>query len=213
MSPSNGSTVSGTISFEADAFDADGIQYVHFWVDNTSLGSDDSAPYGVSWDTTNVTNGTHLAKILAFDNAGLSTMKYVSVTVINPDSQPPTIAITSPANGATVSGSVMLTANAFDSQGVKEVHFFVDGVPIARDTIAPYSRSVNTSTIPAGTHGWQAMAIDWGNNSAVASVTVNVAGQSAGSVAETGGIAGEARLRWGLLGRDSVVWRLVLPWR
>lgn len=44
-----------------------------------------------------------------------------------PDTTPPVISITSPSNGATVSGTVILTANATDNVGVANVQFYLDG--------------------------------------------------------------------------------------
>ncbi len=44
------------------------------------------------------------------------------------DTQAPATAITAPANGATVSGTVSVTASASDNVGVTRVEFFLDGV-------------------------------------------------------------------------------------
>ena len=44
------------------------------------------------------------------------------------DTTPPTTSITSPANGATVSGIVLVSASAADNTGVTRVDFLVDAV-------------------------------------------------------------------------------------
>jgi len=72
----------------------------------------------------------------------------------------PTVSITNPANGTTVSGSVNVTANASDDNGVNQVEFFVDGSSIGVDTTAPYSVSWNTSTYSDGAHTVSAVATD-----------------------------------------------------
>ena len=56
------------------------------------------------------------------------------------DTQPPTVAITSPANYGTVTASstVTITAIASDNVEVKLVHFYVDGAFMCIDLTAPY---------------------------------------------------------------------------
>ena len=63
-----------------------------------------------------------------------------------PDTTPPTVSITSPASGATVSGTITVTANASDNVAVADVQFFLDGVAGPDDTTAPYSVPWDTST-------------------------------------------------------------------
>ena len=61
------------------------------------------------------------------------------LTCPGPDNTPPTVSITSPASGATVSGTINVTASASDNRGVADVQFFLDGAFAADDTTAPYS--------------------------------------------------------------------------
>ena len=78
-------TVSGTVTVAASASDNVGVAGVQFLVDNTPLGAEDTtAPYGVSWDTTTVTNGAHTLTALAPDTAGnTATSAPVTVSVAN----------------------------------------------------------------------------------------------------------------------------------
>ena len=94
-----------------------------------------------------------------------------------PDNTPPTVSITTPANGATVSGVVMVRANASDNRGVSGVQFRVDGANAgAEDAGAPYEIPWDTSTAPNGSHALSAVARDAaGNSAASATVTVTVA--------------------------------------
>jgi hypothetical protein len=64
----------------------------------------------------------------------------------------PTVSITSPAEGATVSGNVTVTADASADAGVAQVEFFVEGVSIGVDTSAPYSASWDTTGLSDGTN-------------------------------------------------------------
>src|SRR5262252_4057420 len=149
--PSNGATVSGTVTVSASASDNVGVAGVQFTLDGANLGAEDTAsPYSVSWNTTGVANGSHTLTATARDAAGnRTTSAAVTVTVNNgppPDTTPPSVNITAPANGATVSGTVTVSASASDNVGVVGVQFFADGVAAgAEDTSAPYSTSINTT--------------------------------------------------------------------
>src|SRR5207249_3265045 len=92
------------------------------------------------------------------------------------DVTPPTVSIASPAAGATVSGTVDVTATAADNVGVGGVQFLLDGNLLgAEDTTAPYSVAWNTTTAANGTHTLAAHARDASGNVATsAAVTVTV---------------------------------------
>ena len=92
------------------------------------------------------------------------------------DTTKPTTSITSPANGATVSGTITVTASASDNVGVTKVEFYVDGALKATDTTSPWSFSWNTTTATPGTHSLTSKAFDAAGNfqtSSAVSVTVN----------------------------------------
>src|SRR5205807_145466 len=80
-----------------------------------------TSPYSIAWNTTAAANGQHTLTAVARDMSGnTATATAVSVTVNNPvDAAPPTVSMTAPANGATVSGSnVTVSATAADDVGV-----------------------------------------------------------------------------------------------
>jgi hypothetical protein len=91
-----------------------------------------------------------------------------------PDATPPTVAITAPVGGSTVSGSVALAATAADNVGVSKVEFRADGVLLGTDTTAPYTGTWDATTASVGSHTIQARAIDAAGNLANIGVTVNV---------------------------------------
>jgi len=76
------------------------------------------------------------------------------------DTTPPTVALTSPAAGAAVRGTVTLAATATDDQTVASVEFLVDGVHLATVTSPPYQTPWNTTTASAGPHVVEALATD-----------------------------------------------------
>ena len=94
-----------------------------------------------------------------------------------PDTTPPTVSLTAPANGAAVSGAaVTISATASDNGGVAGVQFKLDGVNLgAEDSVAPYSVTWNTTLATPGTHTLTAVARDAvGNTATSAAVGVTV---------------------------------------
>src|SRR5206468_2870449 len=123
-SPPSGSTVSGTITVTASASDYPCAALFQSMLDGANLGAEDtSAPYSVSWDTTAAGNGSHTLTARARDAAGnATTSSAVTVTVFN-DTSPPTVSITSPSSGSTVSGTITDRKSAADGMGVAGVEF------------------------------------------------------------------------------------------
>lgn len=79
-----------------------------------------------------------------------------------PSDTPPTVTVTAPAEGATVVGTVTVTATASDDKGVNQVQFFVDDVSIGTDTNGGdgWSASWNTTTTTNASHVVKAVATD-----------------------------------------------------
>jgi hypothetical protein len=90
-----------------------------------------------------------------------------------PDTTNPTVSVSSPSEGATVSGTVNVTAAASDNVGITSVQFTVDGSSIGTDTSAPYSVAWDTTTASNAPHAVRAIARDAAGNSAT-STAVNV---------------------------------------
>jgi hypothetical protein len=177
--PSAGATVSGSVDVAANASDNVGVVGVQFKVDGANVGSEDTtAPYSVSWATTGVANGNHTVTAVARDAAGNSSNSQRNVTVSNSapgDTTAPSVALTSPAAGATVSGSVGVSANASDNVGVVGVQFKVDGANVgSEDTTAPYSVSWATTGVANGNHTVTAVARDAAGNSSNSQHSVTV---------------------------------------
>jgi len=146
-------------------------------------------PTGTSYTDTNLTNGTYYYKVTAEDGAGnvSAASNEASATVTVADTTPPTVSITAPSSGATVSGVITVSANAGDDQGVAGVQFKVDGQNLGTEDLAgPYTVSWDTRTLLNGSHTLTAVARDAaGNTTTAAAVTVTVSntGSSAGLTA------------------------------
>jgi subtilisin family serine protease len=97
-----------------------------------------------------------------------------------PDTTPPAVAITSPASGATLSGTVPVAVEASDDRGVSRVDLYVDGVFHASDSTAPLGFAWDTTGVADGPHALTAVAVDADGNSATsATVSVWVSNQAA----------------------------------
>ena len=174
--PAEGATVAGQVQIQANASDDKGVTQVEFRVDGTSIGTDTTAPYSMSWNTTAGTGGPHTVEAVATDTIGQTGADSNAVTV---DNTPPSVAITSPSAGATVSGTIPVQANATDNGSVGSVQFFVDGTSIGTDANGADGWSVSWNTVAAGngSHDLTAVARDLGGNattSAVVQVTVSI---------------------------------------
>jgi hypothetical protein len=119
-----------------------------------------------STGTKNAASSDILIIVDAFDVTSIATS----------DTTPPTVAISSPSGGSTVSGTTTIAANASDDVGVAGVQFMVDGAPLgAEDTTAPYAAAWNTTTVADGSHILTAVARDTaGRTTTSAAVTVTV---------------------------------------
>jgi hypothetical protein len=77
-------TVNRTVELQATASDAVGVTQVEFFIDGTSIGTDSTAPYTMTWDTSTAAEGAHQVTATARDAAGNSaTSSQVAVTVSN----------------------------------------------------------------------------------------------------------------------------------
>ena len=177
-SPTDGSTISGSVSVSADATDDVGVTEVDLYADGSPIGTSTTSPYSFTFDTTLFANGTYTLTTTAFDaagNAGIS--PNVNVTINNiPDTTPPTTTVTSPTEGSTISGAISVTATATDDVGVTEVDLNVDGIFTGFSATSPYSFPVDTTSLSDGPHTFSTTAFDAAGNagdSAIVTATVN----------------------------------------
>ncbi len=93
-----------------------------------------------------------------------------------PDTTPPTVAITSPADGTSLTAPVTLAAAASDDRGVTGVQFRLDGAPFGVElTSPPWAVVLDPSGLGGGTHTVQAEARDAaGNRATSATVAFDV---------------------------------------
>lgn len=101
---------------------------------------------------------------------------------------PPTVSISAPTAGATVSGTVAITATAAAAMGynnltLASVQFFVDGTSVGTATTSPYTVNWNAAMATNGSHSLTAKATDSMNGTATSTAVM---------VTVTGGVAAAA---------------------
>ena len=88
------------------------------------------------------------------------------------DVTPPSVSITSPAEGASLVKKQRIEAQVSDDVAVSKIEFYANGLLLATDTSAPYSMTWNTQRASKGAHLIEAVAYDSSGNSARARTTV-----------------------------------------
>jgi hypothetical protein len=91
-----------------------------------------------------------------------------------PADAPPTVDLTAPTVGATVSGWFRVTADANDDKSVDHVELWLGGTRLDSDSNAPYTTRANAGRLRSGTYTVSARAFDAGGEAASAALTVRV---------------------------------------
>nr|WP_235216584.1 Ig-like domain-containing protein [Archangium violaceum] len=179
VSPGTRVAVKQQVWIYANATDNVGVTRVEFFQGGSSY------PFDTAYSVDNTFRvqtsfsytGQYVLTARAYDAVGnVGTSQQMTVMVVT-ETTPPAVSLTAPASGATLSGTVTLSANATDaSSSISKVEFLVDGTLIATDTSWPYSLSWNTLTVASGSHMLTARATDAQGNVATStpvSVTVD----------------------------------------
>jgi len=169
--PPMAATVSGTITIQIDAFDNEGVRQVALIIDGTNPIIDNSSPYEFVWNTNEASEDmNHFIAATVTDTSGNTTnLMPVTVFVNNEedivyDNIPPSVLLTSPAANQTVSGTIDVTAAAFDNIDIARVDFYHNTVFYDSDSNYPYEISWNTLLEnEESEHMWFAKAFDTSN--------------------------------------------------
>jgi hypothetical protein len=170
----NASFIPGSsVAITASASETGGtVTNVAFYSGSTKLGNVASAPYIYTWSS--VPAGSYALTAVAADSSGiLATSAVVNITVAHLS---PTVAITSPASGASYAApaSIALAATASDTDGnVTNVAFYQGSTLLANVASAPYSYS--WTGVAAGSYTLTAVAsVDTGASATSTAVSVTV---------------------------------------
>jgi Gametolysin peptidase M11/Bacterial Ig domain len=139
-----------------------------------AAGSSASSNWNVA-STTAMGDGTYDVIVTAAEDAVANSASRHATVVLIRDSTLPTVAFSSPSNGATLSGGrVTLSANASDASGIAAVEFYDGSKLLGRDTAAPYSVNWNLRKASKGAHTLSVKAIDAAGNAQTASIVVTL---------------------------------------
>ncbi len=157
--PTAGATLSGRTTTTVTATDAGGVAEVRLAIDGIPYATDDRSPFQFVIDTTAFAAGTHTLGFVATDLAGnSSTEQRVSVRFAGSStgSTAPTVSFRSPAEGASVSGNVTISATVSSGSGLAAVEWFVDGesvlVVAASGNSSGVSYVLRTAGLARGAH-------------------------------------------------------------
>jgi len=180
-SPTSSPTYTATgssLTLQGTASDNVGVTQVT-WVN--SRGGSGTATGTSSWTASAIALqlGSNVLAVTARDAAGYT--KTASLTVTLSDTTPPTVAVTAPAAGTTVTSTLVVSGSATDNVGVAGVQFKLDGANLGAEvTTPPYAVTWNTTTTADGGHVLTAVARDAAGNRATSpGVTVTVANAQA----------------------------------
>ena len=186
-SPADGAhfPLGSTVNLVASATDDVAVSMVEFHLDGpfgTFLGRATSAPYAMAW--TGMGAATYSVVAVATDDRGAWTTSSIVRISIDPNVAP-SVVLTSPANGASISSpaTITLAATASDSDGtIARVDFYAGATLIGSSTATPYSAT--WANVPAGTYALTAKAVDnLGAVSTSAAATVSVSANATPVVA------------------------------
>ena len=172
MYPYAGQIISGQQTISILAEDNIGIDSVDFFINNVLVFSDFLEPYEYDWNTElEFEDANHIIGSIVTDISGNQfEIPSISVFVNNipNDNVPPTISISNPVSGQTVSGMVNFTVNVNDNVGIAHVEFFIDGYSFGVVTEEPFSYLWDT-TSNIGAHG---------NEHALSAIVIDTAGNT-----------------------------------
>ena len=178
-SPAPGATESGIITVSGTAAETGGsgsISQVQVSVDNgTPVTATGTSSWSASIDTTQLANGAHTITVTSTDASGLTATTEEPITVSNSVATP-SVSITQPAAGSTVSGTVPVSGTASETGGsISQVQVSVDGgTPVTATGTSSWSASIDTTQLSNGAHTITATATDASGVTATASETVTV---------------------------------------
>ena len=143
----------------------------HYWTQSPQFTASRAWTQAI-WSTPTVPSGaTALSFGMNIQAAGTLTTDDYSLADSGGGTTSPTVALTSPGAGATLSGSVTFSANASSSIGISRVDFLVNGAVVATSTSAPYTATWDSPTVGDGPVTITARATDIGGNQTTSPAT------------------------------------------
>jgi hypothetical protein len=171
-------TAGQTASFNVTATGTAPLSYQ--WRKNSVAISGATSSSYTTPSTTSSDNGAQFA-VMVSNTAGNVTSNAATLTVNV--AQPPSVNISSPGNGATVSGTITVSGTASDPVGLSSIQLQIDGGAFSPASgTSNWSFSLDTTSLSNAAHSLTARASDSSGLSASSSITVNVSNSGGGSI-------------------------------
>lgn len=183
--PTNGALLLNPTTVSANATDNVAVSKVEFYLDNVLKNTDTASPYGYSLDITGLASGQHIMVVKATDTSGLTDQAQITVNVgpivpppppdtgTDPVAPAPTVEITSPVDGSTISvGKACISVTAVDTIRISTISYYIDGRLISTQTVAPYRYCFNSKKYKAGAHVIKSVLTDIQGRTATDQVTI-----------------------------------------
>ena len=183
-SPAANATVSGTVTSDVWMENTAGNRTIRLSIGSVVLATLTGTlnHVTVGWDSRRVGNGTQTLTATVTDGSGVSGVGSRSFNVQNTGAGVPppfTVAFTSPASAATVSGSVTVGMAATGASGTPITFtLFVDSAQVftAAGTTSAASFAWNSASVAVGAHTLRVTARDGGGRTATATRSITVSG-------------------------------------
>jgi len=172
--PASGATVSGTVGIAFSATDNVGVASITVTAGSATVCSFTGGASSCAWNTTLVANGAYTVTVTARDAAGNVHSASASVTVKNADTQKPVVTITSPASGATLTGTTNITFTSTDNVGVTAITVAAGTSTVCTLAGTATSCSWNTAQVANGAYTITVTGRDAAGNSLAVTRNVTV---------------------------------------
>jgi len=173
----------GPVSVSLSAVDGtgSGVAATYYTTDGSTPTATSADLYGGAFQL----SSTATVQFFSVDNAG--NVEPVNSQTVNVT--PPGVTLTSPAAGATVSGTTNLTATV-SGMNAAYVDFFVDGKAVGSVTSSPFTLAWDSTSVTNGTHTIAASAFDAsGAKTDSVAVTITVSNNGGDQTPPTSAIA------------------------
>jgi peptidoglycan/xylan/chitin deacetylase (PgdA/CDA1 family) len=141
----------------------------HYWTQSPQFAAASSWTQA-AWGTPAVPSGaTGLSFGMDIAATGTLTTDDYSLTDTGGGPSAPSVSVTAPSSGATLTGQVTFTANASSPIGISRVDYLVNGAVVASSTSSPFSANWDSSTVGDGPVTVTARATDSSGNQTTSS--------------------------------------------
>lgn len=184
-SPTENSVQTGTFNITANAQDNMAVSSVSLYANGVLIGTDTVAPFSANFNSNNIADGSVAFTAQAYDatgNQGNSSTYWLTIDNIVDvaDTTAPSVSITNPVNGSSISGTQAIGVSATDNTAVTRIELYIDGQLKTQTTESTLSYSWNTRKVANGYHTIVTKAFDAAGNQNQTSIQVNVQARKKG---------------------------------